>query len=69
MLWMSCGIDGRDEGLVEAREDLVDHFVAAVLQNVDFRGGAGQREFPVRTPSRSSRVASEMISTCFRKSP
>ena len=36
------GIDGRDEGLVEAREDLVDDFVAPVLQGEDFRGAAGQ---------------------------
>ena len=59
-------VERRDEGLVQAGEDLVNDFVALVLQSVDFGGCAASRALPARTPSSSSREASEMISTCFR---
>ena len=36
------GIDGGDEGLVQAVKYFVDDFVALMLQNGNFRGGAGQ---------------------------
>jgi len=39
------GIDGGDEGLVQACEDLVDHFVAAVLKQV-ISVARPMREFP-----------------------
>ena len=63
-------VERRNEGLVQAGEDLVDQFVAAVFQHVDFGGDSRPAaELPARTPSSSRRAASEIISTCFRNRP
>ena len=40
------GIDGSDEGLIQAAENFVDDLVTLVLEHRDFRGGAGQPRIP-----------------------
>ena len=56
---MSSGSMRCDKGLVKAREDFVDHFVAVMFQHGDFGGGAGQprisRSDAVQQQSRSFR--------------
>jgi len=39
-------VERRDESLVEAREDLVNQFIAAPFQQSDFRGIAGESRAP-----------------------